>query len=96
MQFSKEIRQLKDKNFTTNSRIANLSPFLDDDGLIRVGGRLQGSRLTFSSKHPVLLPSRNSLTDQIIREVHEIQHHAGIQTTLYVLRQKYWLLDGRN
>lgn len=71
MQFSKEIRQLKDKKFTTNNKIANLSPFLDDDGLIRVGGRLQGSKLTFSSKHPILLPNRNSITDRIIREIHE-------------------------
>ncbi|XP_063989079.1 uncharacterized protein LOC135168629 [Diachasmimorpha longicaudata] len=32
----------------------------------------------------------------IIRETHLKQKHAGIQTTLYAIRQRYWILDGRN
>ncbi|XP_036138375.1 uncharacterized protein LOC118644288 [Monomorium pharaonis] len=75
---------------------AGLNPFIDEDGLLRVGGRLQASDLTFAQKHPILLPSRNRITDQIIREIHEQYHHTGIQTTLYTLRQRFWLLDGRN
>lgn len=61
-----------------------------------MGGRLQSSKLTFLQKHPILLPSRNNLTDRIIREIHEKYYHAGFQTTLYNLRQRFWLLDGRN
>ncbi|XP_018406417.1 PREDICTED: uncharacterized protein LOC108782610 [Cyphomyrmex costatus] len=30
------------------------------------------------------------------RETHEKHYHTGIQTTLYMIRQKFWLLDGRN
>jgi len=93
--FSDEIKGLKGKS-TSKSRFANLNPFLDDDDLIRVGGRLQMSSLTFSQKHPILLPNRHRLTDNIIRGIHETHHHAGIQTTLYLLRQKFWLPDGRN
>lgn len=64
--------------------------------MIRVGGRLQKSNLTFSQKHPFLLPSRHHVTDQIIREIHKIHYHAGIQTTLCILRQRFWILNGRN
>ncbi|XP_071576788.1 uncharacterized protein [Temnothorax nylanderi] len=94
--FPEEIKGIKNKNLTTRSKIINLNPFLDAEGLIRVGGRLQRSNLTFSQKHPILLPSRHRLTDSIIREIHETHYHTGIQTTLCILRQKFWLLDGRN
>ena len=42
--------------------------------------------------HPILLP-RHSLTDHIIRKMHERYHHASNQITLYNLRQRYWLTD---
>ena len=41
--------------------------------------------------HSILLPSRHSLTDRIIREIHERYHHADIQTTLYNIRRRHWL-----
>ncbi|KYN22468.1 hypothetical protein ALC57_05137 [Trachymyrmex cornetzi] len=94
--FSNEIRELKNKKSITKGRIVNLNPFLDDRGLIRVGGRLQASNLSYSQKHPILLPSRHRLTDSIIREIHEKYHHIGIQTTLYIMRRRFWILDGRN
>jgi len=96
VQFPDEIKRLKDKFSTNKSKFANLNPFLDQNGLIRVGGRLRMSNLTFDQKHPILLPNRHCLTDRIIRETHETHYHAGIQTTLYILRQKFWLPDGRN
>lgn len=95
-QFGNEIKVLQNKGSITKGRLSNLSPYLDDKGLIRVGGRLQKSNLAFASKHPMLLPSRHRLSDNIIRETHERYHHAGIQTTLSILRQRFWLLDGKN
>ena len=35
-----------------NSRLLKLDPFLDDHGLLRVGGRLEKSTLPFELKHP--------------------------------------------
>ncbi|XP_011863524.1 PREDICTED: uncharacterized protein LOC105559655, partial [Vollenhovia emeryi] len=93
--FSDELKKLKDKH-PYRGKLSNLSPFIDQDGVLRVGGRLQSSNLTFSQKHPMLLPSRTYVTDQIIRETHERHYHTGIQNTLYILRRKYWLLDGKN
>jgi len=33
------------------------------------------------------------MTDCIIRGIHESNHHAGIQSTLAALRQKFWVLE---
>lgn len=96
-QFTHEIQKLQQKKELKNkSKIINLSPFLDENDLIRVGGRLRKSLLTFAQKHPILLPSRHPLTDRIIKEIHETHHHTNIQNTLYILRQKFWITDGRN
>lgn len=87
--FTDEIKKLQAKTSTNKSKIANLNPFLDENGVIRVGGRLRMSRLTYSQKHSILLPSRHRMTDHIIRETHETHYHTGIQTTLHILRQKF-------
>lgn len=96
LRFPEEIKGFKDTHSTYKGKLANLNPFLDEAGLIRVGGRLQMSNLTFAQKHPILLPTRHHITDQIIREHHERYFHAGIQSTLYIIRRKFWLTDGRN
>ncbi|GFX51379.1 integrase catalytic domain-containing protein [Trichonephila clavipes] len=57
--FYKEIRAMQNGDDICNkSKILNLSPFLDDKGIIRVGRRLKHSRLPYSSKHPILLPAK--------------------------------------
>ncbi|GFT78363.1 integrase catalytic domain-containing protein [Trichonephila clavipes] len=65
--FYKEIRAMQNGDDICNkSKILNLSPFLDDKGIIRVGGRLKHSRLPYSSKHPILLPAKSDLPKERI------------------------------
>lgn len=93
-QFSKEI-ELLSKATLTSGNLISLGPFFDDEGLIRVGGRLRNASITFSHKYPILLPSRHHITKLIIKEIHEVNYHAGIQTSLGLMRHKFWLIDGR-
>ena len=41
---------------TKQSPLLRLDPFIDDQALIRVGGRLEHSTLPFGVKHPIILP----------------------------------------
>ena len=50
-----------------SSTIYNLHPFMDADGLIRVGGRLKHSHLDSSCKHPVLLPKQEKVIDLVLK-----------------------------
>ncbi|XP_074109295.1 uncharacterized protein LOC141534050 [Cotesia typhae] len=95
-QFHNEIEQIKDTGETKNLRLRCLNPFLDQNGLLRVGGRLKHAPISFTTKHPILLPSHHYVTDLIIRETHKNSYHAGIQATLSTLRHKFWLLDGKS
>ena len=97
MKFDAEIKRLQKGQFVSNkSKLLQLNPFLDGDRIIRVGGRLQNSRFNYQIKHPILLPKSNPVTKLLIEHHHTLTHHGGIQTTLYSLRQQYWLIDGRN
>ncbi|GFX49984.1 uncharacterized protein TNCV_3883131 [Trichonephila clavipes] len=59
--FYTEIRAMQNGDDICNkSKILNLSPFLDDKGIIRVGGKPKHSRLPYSSKHPILLPAESA------------------------------------
>ncbi|XP_076664815.1 uncharacterized protein LOC143367133 [Andrena cerasifolii] len=95
--FAQDIHQLNTRvQLHHKSKLLPLHPFVDDKGLLRVGGRLQNSTLSYEKKHPILLPKGHHITDLIIRQAHVDNHQAGITTTLYAVRQTYWLIDGRN
>lgn len=95
-EFDKEIHELtKHSSINIRSKLLALTPFVEN-GILKVGGRISKSSLTHEQKHPILLPTNAHFTNLIIREKHLEMKHAGIQTTLYSIREQYWLLDGRN
>lgn len=95
-QFAKEIDELSKNNSVRSPKLSALCPFFDQYGVIRVGGRLKRSELTFNQKHPILLPSRHYITDLIIGRAHLDNYHAGNSSTLFAVRQRFYLLDGKN
>lgn len=78
-----------------NSKILQLSPFLDSDGLMRVQGRLQNASVNQSQKHPIILPKHHHVTKLIIRRYHQDTLHGGTSLVLATSRQKFWILDAR-
>ena len=80
----------------TRSNIQNLNPFLDDNKILRVGGRLDNSKYSYDKKHPVLLHSKHQLTKLIMEEEHQRLLHAGPQLLLASTRERYWPIGGRN
>ncbi|KAJ8976734.1 hypothetical protein NQ317_004285 [Molorchus minor] len=71
--------------------LRKLNPFLDDMGVLRVGGRLIKSDLSYERKHPALLQSKHKLTTLIIEYTHRIYLHPGLQTLQFLLAQRYWI-----
>lgn len=94
--FHEELRHISRNVSSDKGRFSHLSLFVDRDGLLRVGGRLKRANIDYDQRHPILLPGRNMITDKIIRQIHENNYHTGIQTTLNLFRQNFWVTDGRN
>lgn len=53
----------------SKSVIFALAPFLDSEGVMRIGGRIRKSPVPFSVRHPILLKS-HPLVYLIINQVH--------------------------
>ncbi|CDW60968.1 DUF1758 and Peptidase A17 domain containing prote in, partial [Trichuris trichiura] len=95
--FSKEWESLKKtKSVSPNSRLHHLDPFIDEEELIRIGGRLHLSGLCTESRHQIVLPHEGQFVLLLIRRCHERQLHAGVEATLAILRQRFWILKGRS
>ena len=94
--FYEEINQLKrGKEVNFQSKIKSLSPFLDDSGVLRVGGRLQMTGLKFEQKHPCILPANYMFSELIVRKCHQQVLHSGLQDTLNQARERFWIMKGR-
>jgi hypothetical protein len=96
--FNDELACLKqNKPINKKSRLLCLNIFLDkNDNLIRAGGRLQNSSLTYDVKHPIVLPNDHHVIKALVKHVHIEQLHAGVQGTLAALRQNFWIISPRS
>ncbi|XP_022816835.1 uncharacterized protein LOC111349816 [Spodoptera litura] len=91
--FEEEIEHLKTKRpIKRHSKLNNLKPYLDDDGILRVGGRLRHSDLNEDGKHPIILDRDNNLTALLVADAHLKTLHGGVQLTLCFLRTRFWIL----
>ncbi|GFV02415.1 pro-Pol polyprotein [Trichonephila clavipes] len=96
-EFYEEMRKLlAGEPIPMKSKLNPLNVFLDESNIIRVGGRLANSNLNEKAKFPMILPSRNVLTDITLSHYHKKYLHAGPHSLLYLVRQKFWPLNGRN
>ena len=73
----------------------NIRVVVDDDGLMRVGGRIENSTMPFSAKFPILLPREHHFTKLYVWLCHFNVKHNGVRETLTELRSKYWIIGGR-
>lgn len=95
--FADEIKIcLKNGKLSRSSKLYSLEPFLDELGVLRIGGRLKRSRIPFETKFPIVLDGRSAITIAIINQTHLRMLHAGYQATTRTMRERFWVIAGRN
>ena len=73
--------------------LSKLCP-IADNGVLRVGGKLQRGNLPFELKHPAILLKRHPVTKLLVLNTHVQTGHVGIQHVLSILRYRYWIMGG--
>lgn len=93
--FATEIEVLQtNAQLKPSNPLANLNPYLNPDGLLRVGGRLHHANIGDSCKHPILLRA-HPVIDLIIRHHHHLTLHGGLKLTLISVRHEFWIIRAR-
>lgn len=82
---------LKGKPVDKNSAIARLTPWVDDDGLIRATGRLKNSQLSVDQKFQLLIPPQARLAQLIVEYTHITTLHGGTQLVMAEIRKWCWI-----
>ena len=90
--FFREFQNISKKS----SSLRELNPYVDNQGIIRVGGRLEGSTLPEEIKHPVIIPRNHSLTTLIIGYFHSKVRHQGRGMTINEIRSHGFWIIGMN
>ena len=68
-----------------------LTPFVDEDDVIRVGGRVSEAIISYDAKHPVLLPREHWISLLITRYFH-LNGHSGVAATVAKIKRNYWII----
>ena len=90
----RHLRKAKKSEIKKTSTLFRHDPVLDQNGLMRVGGRLNKSQeFPEDFEYPVILPKKSFVVDLIIREAHERLGHARRGITISELRSRYWIFN---
>ena len=85
------------KQSQRSTRLYRLDPFVDTNGILRVGGRLRRAEFELGEKHPIILPRNDHLSKLVVRHYHNQVHHQGRSITRGAVRQAgYWIVGGYN
>ena len=77
-------------------RLRHLHPFIDVDGILRVGGRLRNATaISEDARTPAVLPGEAHISRLITIAYYRDNLHAGPQLLQSLLCQKYWILNAR-
>ena len=85
-------KQSENKETVINGRLAHLKPF-EDEGILRVGGRLNHSDLPYDAKHPMILPAKHPVLGLIVRHYHQLNGHVGSYQVLAEARWHFWIVN---
>ena len=86
---------LKGSNLEKGDKLMPFTPFLDDIGLLRVGGSLNKAPLTYSAKNPLVLHSRSKNARLLIEKAHHDCGHQGVEHVKAHLQQTFLMIGSR-
>ena len=94
--FQEELKYLRqEKPLPVSNRLSSLCPFVDANGILRVGGRLKRLQITKNKKHPIILPRVHPVTKIVIEWFHRDNGHVGPEHVLSLIREHFWILGAR-
>ena len=78
----------------SSSKINNLDQFINENQVLRVGGRIKRSNLNTEYIHPILLSGKSVVTNLFVKWYHQSVCHSGRGYTFKKIRSSgYWIVN---
>lgn len=77
----------------SKSKLLPFNLFVDEKGILRIGGRLKNANLSFQQKHQIIISSETHFAKLIIGDAHIRSEHGGTQIALSTIRNKFWIVN---
>ena len=92
----KDARKERMKTMKRSTSLYKVDPFIDENGVLRVGGRLRQFSVPYEEKHPVSLPWKGHVTNLILCHYHQLVQHQGRKriTQNEITSSGYWIIGG--
>ena len=68
---------------------------MNEDDVTRVGGRVSMAPISADAKNPMILPKNHHVATILIRFLHEVNRHCGVEQVLSLLREQFWVVKAR-
>ena len=95
--FNEELKLLKmknEENVKISGKISSLKPYLDENGIIRVGWRLEKTEINNDCKHPILMQKYCHISKLIILWCRQKTGHYGRGMVLNKIRSSgFWIAN---
>ena len=85
---------LTGREIPRKSSLSKLCPWLDDQGVLRCGGRLQFAEyLPYDVRFPIILPRGQWVTRLVVKHYHALANHsAGTNFVLSQISGRFWIV----
>ena len=94
--FKEELKFLTSKRKTLPPpNVSQFGLYIETDGLMKCRGRVDNASIPETGKRPILLPAKHHFTDLVVQGIHRDVKHSGINHTFSTLRERFWVLRGR-
>ncbi|KAK0143407.1 hypothetical protein N1851_018479 [Merluccius polli] len=75
--YAEELKSItSEQSLPPRSSLSKLQPFINSNGLLRVGGRIAQSKLATEETNPIIIPGRHHLANLLVRHHHHSKRWA--------------------
>ena len=90
--YSQEYSQFQNgQHVSSKSSLSKLSPYMDKQEVILVGGRLHIANLVKATKHPIILHQKSRIVVLLVNNLHLIYFHASARDMLAIVAERFYI-----
>ena len=78
-----------------SSRVIKLKAIMEEDGVMLEGKRISMAPITTDAMNPMIIPKDHHITTILIRNIHEVYGHCGVEQALSITKEQFWAVKAK-